>query len=171
VKNSINLNLDPIDQNIEKLRKKIGTFLKSHDISDEAIHSQFKVIRGLIKTGIKYSNFSPADNKIMVTVEVEENIITAVINNPINETGFDRLKELEQTIQFIQGYQDPFEALTIAQKEAFIYSSHKHSNALDLSRIAYEENVILDFFVNENNVLQLSAIKRIDEYCCNISHF
>lgn len=171
MKNSIKLNLEPIDQNIGKLRQKIGIFLKSHDISDDVIHSQFRVISELIKTGIKYSSFSPADTKIMVTVQVEGNIITAEIYTPINETGFDRLKELEQTIQFIRGYQDPFEAFTIAQKEAFIYSSHKHSNALDLSRVTYEENVFLDFFVNENNVLQLSAIKRFDEYCCNISHF
>jgi hypothetical protein len=88
--------------------------------------------------------------------------------NPINEAGFERLKELDITIQFIRGYQDPFEAFMITQKEASPNPPFGHSNALDLSRIAYEEMAIIDFFVNEDNYLQLSAIRKSKENNSNV---
>ena len=153
---------------MEKIRQRTSSFLKSHGISEDIVHAQFRVIRELIKTGMKYGEFLPADTDIMINIQVDENTITIETKNPINETGFERLKELEQTIQFIRGYQDPFEAFMIARKEASINSPHGHSNALDLSRIAYEEKALLDFFVNENNILQLSAISRLEANSCNV---
>ena len=153
---------------MEKIRQRTGSFLKSHGISEDIVHAQFRVIRELIKTGIKYGAFLQADTDIKINIQVDENTITIETKNPINETGFERLKELEQTIQFIRGYQDPFEAFMIARKKASINSPHGHSNALDLSRIAYEEKALLDFFVNENNILQLSAISRLDANRCNV---
>ena len=153
---------------MEKMRQRTGNFLKSHGISEDIVHAQFRVIRELIKTGIKYGNFPQADTDIKINIQVDENTITIETKNPINETAFERLKELEQTIQFIRGYQDPFEAFMIARKEASINSPHGHSNALELSRIAYEEKALLDFFINENNILQLLAISRLDANSCNV---
>ena len=167
VKNSIKLNVKPIDQEMGKIRQRTGSFMKWHGISDDTVQAQFRIIKELIKTGIKYGNFPPADTEIIVKVQVNENTITVEIRNPINETGFERLKELDKTIQFIRGYQDPFEAFMIKQKEASIHSLHGDSNALDLSRIAYEEKAILDFFVSEDNILQLSAVRRLEGNSCN----
>jgi hypothetical protein len=149
-------------QEMEKMRQITGSFMKSHGISEDAVQAQFRIIKELIKTGTTYGNFSAADTEIMLNVQVDENTITVEISNPINEADFERLKELDKTIQFIRGYQDPFEAFMKTQKEASINSPHGHSNALDLSRIAYEEQAILDFFVNEENILQLSAIRRFE---------
>jgi len=141
--------------------------MRSQGISNDAVYAQFRIIRELIKTGTKFGNCSPKDTAIMVTVQVDGNTITIEINNPINEADFERLKELDKIIQFIRGYQDPFEAFMIAQKEASITFPHGHSIALDLSRIAYEEKAILDFFVNEDNILQLSAIRILEGNSCN----
>ena len=163
VKNSIKLKVKPIGQGMEKIRQRTGSFMKSNGISDDAVHAQFRIIRELIKTGTKYGNYSPADTEITVNVHIDEDTITVEIKNPINEAGFVRLKELDETIQFIRGYQDPFEAFMITQKEVFIYSLLGHTNALDLSRISYEEKAILDFFVNEDKYLQLSAIRKLKE--------
>jgi hypothetical protein len=55
----------------------------------------------------------------------------------------------------------------IIKQEASINSPLGHSNALDLSRIAYEEKAIIDFFVNEDNYLQISAIRKLKENNCN----
>jgi len=162
VKNSIKLIVKPTGQETEKIGQRTYSFMKSHGISDETVHAQIRIIRELIKTGTKYGNFSRADTELIINVQVDKNTITVQINNPISEANFERLKELDKAIQFIQGYQDPFEAFMKTQKEASINSPHGHSNALDLSRIAYEEKAILDFFVNEDNILQLSAIKRLE---------
>jgi hypothetical protein len=167
VKNSIKLKVKPIGHVMEQIRQRTRSFMKSHGISDDAVQAQFRIIRELIKTGTKYGNFSPADVEIMVNVQVDENSITVEILNPINEASIEQLRELDKTIQFIRGYQDPFEAFMIIQKEASINSPLGHSNALDLSRIAYEEKAIIDFFVNEDNYLQISAIRKLKENNCN----
>ena len=152
---------------MEKMRQRTGSFMKSHGISDDAVHAQFRIIGELIKTAKEYGNFSPADTELTVNVQVDENAITVEIINPINEASLERLEELDKIIQFIRGYQDPFEAFMITQNETSINSPQGDSNALDLSRIAYEENAILDFFVNEDNILHLSAIRRLEGNSCN----
>ena len=147
---------------MEKIRQRTGSFLKSHGISEDIVHAQFRVIRELIKTGIKYGNFPQADTDIKINIQVDENTITIETKNPINETAFERLKELEQTIQFIRGYQDPFEAYMLKRKEASKNSSYEVTNALGLARIAYEENAILDFFISKDNDLFLSAVSSLE---------
>ena len=162
VKNSIKLIVKSGDQEIEKIGQKTSIFMKSHGISDEAVNAQIRIIRELIKTGTKCCNYSPADIEILINVKVDKNTISVEINNPVSEANFEQLKELDKTIQFIRGYQDPFEAFMIKRKEASVNSQNGHSIALDLSRIAYKEQAMLDFFVNDENILQLSAIKRLE---------
>jgi hypothetical protein len=167
VKNSLKLNVKPTDHEIEKMRQRTGSFMKSHGVSDCAVHAQFRIIRELIKIGIKYGNFLFADIELTVNVQVDKNTIMAEINSPIKESNFERFKELDKIIQFIRGYHDPFEAFMITQKKASINYPQGDSNALELSKLAYEEKVILDFFISEDNILQISATRRLEGNNCN----
>jgi hypothetical protein len=167
VKNSLELNVKPTDHDIEKMRQRTGSFMKSHGVSDGGVHSQFRIIRELIKIGIKYGNFLYADIKLTVNVQVDKNTITVEIHTPINESNFERFKELDKIIQLIRGYHDPFEAFMIKQKKASRNSPQGDSSALELSKLAYEEKVILDFFISEDNILQISAIRRLEGNSCN----
>jgi hypothetical protein len=82
--------------------------------------------------------------------------------HPVDHTCCDKLKELDKTIQFIRGYQNPFEAYMLKRKEASKSSSCDVTNSLGLARIAYEENAMLDFFISEDNDLFLSAVSSLE---------
>jgi hypothetical protein len=159
---SIRLNLKPIGGEIEKAGLKSSIFLKSHGFSDEAVDTQIMILRELITSGIKYGKLTPSEDEITVNIFISEKTITFEVKNPVDDTCQDRLKELDKTIQFIRGYQDPFEPYLIKQREAAINPSSNGTNELGLARVAYEGGAMLDFFVGEDNFMNLFAVRNLD---------
>ena len=138
-----------------------GSFLKSLGLPDSTIQSQIMILQELIKNGIKCGKCIPSENDISVHLQVSENTITLEVKNPVDETCRQRLQELDKCIQFIRGYQDPFEAYQKMLKQAAHGSLDEKFNALALGRIAYSEKAILDFYVSEDKTLNQSAIRNI----------
>jgi hypothetical protein len=158
---SIRLNLKPVDREIEKARLKIGNFLKSHGFSDETVNTQAMITRELINSGIKCGRSTSSEDEITLNIFIDENTITFEVKNPVDDSCFDRIKELDKTIQFIRGYQDPFEPYLIKKREIDENPPTNHGNGLGLARVAYEGGAILDFFVDEDNVMSLYAIRNL----------
>lgn len=159
---SMEIDLRPDANGIDTAGEKGGNFLKSHGFSDNAISTQIMILRELIHNGMMYCNINRSENKITARIHIADNAITFEVMNPVDDTCFEQLKELDRTIQFIKGYQDPFEAYLIKQKEASQNSDGNEINGLGLARIACEGRAILDFFVSEDNVLSLYAVKNFD---------
>jgi hypothetical protein len=76
----------------------------------------------------------------------------------VDEQVRSHLKKLDQTIQWIRGYQNPFQAYVERMKEVSVKALDDLESGLGLVRIAYEGKCILDFFVNEENMLAVSAL-------------
>jgi hypothetical protein len=72
------------------------------------------------------------------------------------------LSRLDQTIQWIRGYQDPFEAYIERIKEVSKKPLKDMESGIGLVRIAYEGKALLDFFVGDNNVLNVSVVSNIE---------
>jgi hypothetical protein len=138
--------------------KKVSNFFKLHGFSDDTVCEQSMILRELIKNGIKYGKFTPSKKNIS-THTYPENTITVEVKNPLGETCYDQLKELDKTIQFIRGYQDPLEAYMVKQKEARNQSSGCEANGLGLAKVAYEGKAIFDFFISEDNILNQSTAR------------
>ena len=164
---SIKLNLKPNDREINKAGQKSINFLKSHGCSDETVNAQVMILKELIKNGIKNGKFTPSKNDITVQLNIAKDSITVEVKNPVDETCLDRLKKLDKTIQFIRGYQDPFEAYMLMRKQTSLMTSCSEANGLGLARIAYERKAMVDFFVSEDKFLILSAIRRLEANDCN----
>jgi hypothetical protein len=162
MKNTLKFSLKPVCHEINKAGEKSSCFLKSHGISDDTVQAQINILTGLIKNGIKYASFTPSANEITVRLQVDANNYTIEVMNPVDETCSDRLKQLDQTIQFIRGYQDPYEAYSIRMAEVAAHLSDAAVNDLGLVKIACEGGAILDFFVSEDNFLNLSAVGSFD---------
>jgi len=160
--NSITFNLSPDGSGIEMASQKISRFLQSQGFSEETVGIQKMILKELINSGLKYGKCKSNDDDMSVNISIEENTITIEVKNSVDETCCERLKELDKTIQFIRGYQDPFEAYTLKQKEAFQNTPSSEPNGLGLARIAYKGNAILDFFVSEDNILNLYAVRSLD---------
>lgn len=150
--------LEPKWDEIEKARNKSSDFLKAHGFSDDTVYALTMVIRELIENGIKYGNFTPPENKVILGIDIGENIITVEVINPVDETAYSHLKKLDKTIQWIRGHQDPFEAYIEKLKEVSKRPLSDEESGLGLVRIAYEGNAILDFFLDENNLVSVSAV-------------
>ena len=159
MENSIKLNFEPEGGGIELAGQKSCDFLKSHGLSDDAVQIQIMLLKELIKNGMKYGKFTPSENELSISIQVVDNSITIEVMNPVDVTCRDRLEELDKTIQFIRGYQDPFEAYALMKKKACNHTPRCDANSLDLIKIAYEGKATLDFFINENNILNQSAVR------------
>ena len=155
---SINFSLQPNSRDIEEAGKKSSSFFKLHGLPDETVRVQVMILRELIKNGTKYAKFTPSENKIRVSIHIANNTISIEVMNPVDESCRTRLKELDRAIQFIKGYQDPFEAYMVMQKMAPKQTSHGEPEGMGLAGIAYEGNATLDFFISEDNILNLSAV-------------
>lgn len=94
-----------------------------------------------------------------VHIYIEEKTITAEVRKAVEEPASDnQLQALDKTIQWIRGYQDPFEPFMVSAWQTSESNSDSDSNSFGLAKIAYEAGAILDFYVSEDNVLNLSAV-------------
>lgn len=162
MKNTLEFKLKPICRDIYKAEEKSICFLRSHGVSADTVQVQINILIGLIKNGIKYAHFTPSANEITVRLQVDKSNYTIEVANPVDATRRSRLKELDKIIQFIRGYQDPYEAYSIKRAEAAAHPGDAEANDLSLLKLAYEGGAILDFFVSEDNFLNLSAVGILD---------
>ena len=161
MKKFLKLTVKPKWHEIEKARNKTTKFLTSLGLTTDSVHALTMVTSELIENGIKYGNFQLPVDSVAVDIHQNENIITFEVINPVNpgdESACNHLKKLDKTIQWIRGYQDPFEAYVEKLKEVSRRPLNDEESGLGLVRIAYEGKAILDFFVGEGGSLNVSAV-------------
>jgi hypothetical protein len=158
MKRSMNLTIKAEWDEIEKVRNKTRDFFISHGCSNDNVQGFIMVISELIENSIKYGKFPRPQNKVKLRIEIGESIVTAEVINPVDETVYRNLKKLDKTIQWIRGYQDPFEAYVERLREVSKKPLKDEESGLGLTRIAYEGKAIIDFFLGENNLLNVSAV-------------
>lgn len=99
----------------------------------------------------------------MIKIQLEDHAITVEVSNPVGESDGNQLIELDKIIQWIRGYQDPYEAYLKKLSENSNKSPDEKSNGLGLVKAAYEGKAILDFVVNEDNILNVSAVRYLED--------
>jgi len=165
MKKSILFNLKLNDHEIDKAGKTGIDFLKSHGFSNETVQTQIMILKELIINGKKFENPSSLESEITVFLLVEEKTITVEVRQAVEESYQRQLNELDKTIQWIRGYQDPFEPYMKKLRERSENSNNSDATDIGLARIAYEAGAILDFFVSEDNILNLSAVRSLNGDC------
>lgn len=159
---SINTN----DSGLEAVIKESNQFLKSHGISEKTVDEQIMVLEEIVKCGTAFDNFAPSDDQTRIGINIDEEVIRIEFSRALSEDAISRIQELDKIIQFINGFQDPFEAFTKMKSDS---SSLRRNgfNGDGLARIAYEGKAMIDFFVNEHNILKLYAIRDLRDECQN----
>lgn len=158
MKNSVELNLTLQGKGIQDVEKESNHFFRSFGLSYDNAQIPVMILRELVKNSRKFGRLAPGTDEITVRLQMEGNTYTIEVMNPVDDSCGDRLLELDKTIQFIRGYQDPYEAYSIKLAEAAAHPFNGSANDLRLVKIAYDWGVILDFFVNEDNFLIQSAV-------------
>jgi len=100
---------------------------------------------------------------LTVEINVKNESIIIEVFNPIDKSSIKNLSKLDKTIQWIRGFQDPFEAYIERLKDVSKKPLHDKESGIGLVRIAYEGNALLDFFVSDNNILNVSAIANLED--------
>ena len=147
---------------IKKLERKSSNFLKSKGYSDDIIETQLMILKELIISSKEFDDLRPSEFEMSVQLHIEDNTITVEVKKPVCESDYGKLEELDRTIQWIRGYQDPLEQYMINLAEASGASHIAETNGLGLARIAHEADAIIDFYVSEDNVLNLSAVSNLN---------
>ena len=161
---SIQFSLKRSDFEIETVREKGRKFLKSHGFSDNTVQTQMTILQQLINSGRKFDNLVASKDEMTVLLLIEENAIIVEVSKPINESSFSQLDALDKTIQSTRtwGYQEPFKPCAIDDRQPSRNSQDFEAEGFDLARIVYEEGAVLDFYVSEDKILNLSAVRNLD---------
>jgi len=162
MKNSILFNLKLNDTEIDQAGKKGLSFLKSHGFTNDTVQAQIMILKELINNGKQFEKTSAPNDEITVFFLVEEKAITVEIRKPVKESNQRQLNDLDKTIQLIRGYQDPFEPYMKKLRENPGNSINSDAYGIGLAKIAYEAGAVLDFFVDEDNILNLSAVRSLN---------
>ena len=159
--NSITLALIPKWEEIENVRNKTSHFLTDQNLSNDTVQAFTMVISELVENSVKYGKFVSAKNEVVVNISIAEDMIIAEVINPVDETVYKHLRKLDRTLQWIRGFQDPFQAYVERIRQISRRPFDDEYNGLGLVRIAYEGSAILDFFLSEGNQLNVSAVSHL----------
>ncbi|MBW2623871.1 MAG: ATP-binding protein [Deltaproteobacteria bacterium] len=166
MENYIQLSLKPDWNEIEPIRRESTAFLESHGFSVDTVNALTMIVSELMENAIKYGSFTRSEGQVALTVQVGRRAITVEVSNPIDSStyqNFQNLRKLDRAIQWIRGYQDPFEAYLDKLKEIAQKPFADKESGLGLVRIAYEGRGIVDFFLDEDGLLNVSVISSFFE--------
>ena len=157
MQNNLALKIKPVWEEIEGVRNSCSAFLKAHALSDSIVDALTMVASELVENAIKYGSYR-ADEKVDISIAIDKKIIIVEVKNPIDDSGIPFLRHLDETIQWIRGYQDPFESYIIKLRQISSKALQDMECGLGLVRISFEGRSILDFYVSEDNILNVSAV-------------
>jgi hypothetical protein len=157
----LSMQIKPSWDELPEVRRQTATFLKAKGFSSDAIDALAMVACELSENAVKYGEYDEAARSaIDISVSLSAADVTVEVAHPVARADKDNLTRLDRTVQWIRGYQDPFEAYLQRLKELSSEGLDSSESRLGLVRIAYEGQSILDFYVNERDILAVSAIRR-----------
>jgi hypothetical protein len=131
----------------------------AHGLSHDETYGLCMVARELLENAVKYGRFAAGAPPIDLVVEVGAREVTVEVKNPVGVDS-EHLREFDRAVQWIRGFQDPFEAYVERLKIASAQAWGSGRSGLGLTRIAYEGHCALDFYVDASNTLAVSAVRR-----------
>ncbi len=127
---------------------------------DDDTSYQFSMVaQELLENAVKYGAFRPGE-RISLEVRVGRDDVTLEVKSRV---GVDdaNLRRFDRMVQWIRGFQDPFEAYVERMKTVSAQPYSNGESGLGLTRIAYEGRCMIDFYVDDESVLAVSAVYRV----------
>jgi hypothetical protein len=133
-------------------------FLGANGLDGDDRYALCMVVRELVENAVKYGHYEGGGPPIDVDLTVAPGEVTIQVRNPLGVDSL-HLREFDRAIQWIRGYQDPFEAYVEKLRRVSSAPSEPGKSGLGLTRIAYEGRCLLDFYVDDSNTLAVSAVR------------
>lgn len=147
---------------VVQVNEKAHDFLESAELSESTIDTFTMVACELVENGIKYGDSrSSKPSSVDLLVSVARRAVTIHVKNRIGKGSRTHLRELDRTLQWIRGFQDPFQAYIERVREISREPASQGKSGLGIVRIAYEARAAIDFVVGEDDFLSVSAVAKI----------
>lgn len=153
--------ISPDWKEIERLRMQIGEHLSNAGMNTDAVNAMQMVSCELLENAVKYGHYSTTQH-IDYSLKIAKNRLTVEVIHPVRGDEDDNFRKLDAQIQWIRGFQNAFEAYIERLKEVSVRKpGHEGESGLGLVRIAYEGQSVLDFYVDDKNMLSVSAVYKL----------
>lgn len=159
---AMNISIEPTWDRIDRVREQSSRFLSEQGVTSEVVDAITMVACELTENAVKYGSYDRPRATIELKLSVTTRAILLEVMSPMDEADADHLERLDRMIQWIRGHQDPFQAYLERLEEVSAQSLENNDSGLGLVRIAYEGQSILDFFVDEQNTVSISALYPLD---------
>ena len=133
--------------------------LREAGLPDDDVYSLCMVAQELLENAVKYGDFERRGDAVGLSIEATPKEVTIEVRNPVASDPA-RLRKFDQAVQWIRGFQDPFEAYVEKVKSASFHRYSDGQSGLGLARMAYEGRCVLDFYVDGESELAVSAVYR-----------
>jgi hypothetical protein len=158
---SLELSVESDWSEMEGVYIAVRDFLEAAGITQDSVSAYTMIACELTENSIKYGRFDSTLSKVNVSMSIDRRSISFVVRNPIGDVTAPYLKELDRVIQWVRGFQDPFEAYIARMKAISIEPLETNSSGLGIVRMAYEGRASLDFYLEEDAILNVSAVSLI----------
>jgi hypothetical protein len=132
---------------------------QGNGLSRDEAYGLCMVARELLENAVKYGRYADGKPPVDLSVEIAAHEVIVEVKSPVGVDSED-LHEFDRTIQWIRGFQDPFEAYVERLKLASAMAWGAAKGGLGLTRVAYEGRCAVDFYVDATNTLAVSAVWR-----------
>lgn len=148
--------LEPEWEQIDSIQDEVMNYILNENRERSDADAIGMIASELLENAIKYGSFRQSRD-ILLTIELENSSITVEVTNPIESDNEEHLKRLDERIQWIRGFQNPFEAYIRAITTISTQYHNRGESGLGLVRIAYEGHAILDFYIDGSHLF-VSAV-------------
>jgi hypothetical protein len=152
------MGVKPVWDEVDAVRGETTRFLHNAGMSRDVVDAVTMVVGELTENANKYGSFTQDGDRISVTVTVGGKTITIEVKHPVAPESRPDLERMDRLIQWIRSFQDPFEAYTERIKAVSSEGMAAPSSGLGLTRVAYEGQSILDFFLDPDERLTVAAV-------------
>lgn len=158
---SLKLKIKPVWDELDYVRDQVEAFLQSHNFEPNQVHAMVMTTSELTENAIKYGQHDLDTDTVNIFVDIYPKEVIIEVKNKIVNVDNEALKELDENIQWIRGYQNQYEAYMEKLKHISAKNLKAGESGLGLVRISYEGQCILDFYVNEDDILAMSAVYKL----------
>ncbi len=147
-------------ESIESVRVSCNDYLAERGMDRDIIDAVSMSLTELLENAVKFSE--PAKNSVEYSITINSKLIMIEVKNTLTRNQDYHLDRLEKTVQWLRGFHNSFEAFYERLREVSMIAMDNHSDSgLGLARIAYEGRCIVDFYVNSDSVIAVSAVYQL----------
>lgn len=156
--NELRIAVQPDWREMDGINAKAMEFLGSASLPEAIVDTYTMVICELLENSIKYGLQNEA---IELAVSVDHRFIKVQVTNKVDRDSRPHLRQMDRTLQRIRGAQDPYQAYVERVREISREPLGNTRSGLGLVRIAYEGGADIDFILNDDDTLNVSAMARL----------